>query len=150
MMRPFFLLLLCAALAGCAARDNGIRDASVPMQAVVGFQPELAAGLWTEVAAIGRPAGGQWLMVLGGGNDLNVTAPGITGKMTPLGPGRMALNGRELRVLWVDTAYRTLVLGDTEGTFVTVLNEDRALPDDRARVVREILGWNGYDVSLLR
>ena len=150
MMRRVSILILLALLAGCSTRESGIRDASVPMQAVVGFQPALAAGLWTEVAAIGRQPGGQWLMVLGGGNDLVVTAPGISADLTPLGPGRMALNGREIRVLWVDTAYRTLVMGDVEGSFVTVLNETPELPADRAVVVREILGWNGYDVSQLR
>ncbi|MBV7409334.1 lipocalin [Maritimibacter sp. DP1N21-5] len=149
-MKRLFILAFALVLASCASKPAGYRDASVPMQAVVGFQPELAARLWDEVAAIGRQPGGQWLMVLSGGAVLNVTAPGITGQMSPMGPGRLSLNGREVRVLWVDTAYRTLVLAAVDGTFATVLNDGPDLPADRAQVVREILDWNGFDLNQLR
>jgi apolipoprotein D and lipocalin family protein len=73
------------------------------------------------------------------------------------GPGRISLAaadpagiGAEWWVLWVDTDYRTLVVGTPSGSFGMILNRTGDLPADRMAAAREVLDWNGYDLSRMR
>lgn len=79
------------------------------------------------------------------------------GGLRPVGPGRIALEGGAVPglgepwwVLWVDTDYRTLVIGTPSGRFGFILNRDPVLPQDRLIAAREILEFNGYDLGQLR
>lgn len=74
-----------------------------------------------------------------------------TGPLTRTGPGRYAAPGLpgDLWLLWIDTDARTLVFGTPSGAYGFVLNRDSALPSDRARALRAIFDWNGYDPAAL-
>lgn len=69
------------------------------------------------------------------------------GKVQPVGPGRLAIAGQEWWVLWADGDYRTLVIGHPSGDFGFVLNRGGNISADRMTAAREILEWNGYDLS---
>jgi apolipoprotein D and lipocalin family protein len=51
-------------------------------------------------------------------------------------------------VLWADADYRTLVIGTPDGSFGFILNRG-GFPADRLKAAREILAWNGYDLTQL-
>jgi apolipoprotein D and lipocalin family protein len=74
------------------------------------------------------------------------------GAMRPTGPGRFEVPGQPgpWWVLWADADYRTLVIGTPSGQLGFILNRDGALPPDRLAAAREILDWNGYDLTRLR
>ena len=72
------------------------------------------------------------------------------GPLLPGKPGRFAVEGMaDWWVLWADADYRTLVISTPSGQFGLVLNRDAALPPDRLKAVRDILGFNGYRVAEL-
>ena len=73
------------------------------------------------------------------------------GLLTRTGPGRYAAPGLpgDLWLLWMDADARTLVFGTPSGNYGFVLNRGGVLPPDRARAVREIFDWNGYDPAAL-
>jgi len=52
-------------------------------------------------------------------------------------------------VLWVDEGYRTAVVGAPNGRSGWILNRDPQIPADRLAAAREILDFNGYDLSRL-
>jgi apolipoprotein D and lipocalin family protein len=61
--------------------------------------------------------------------------------------------GGEMRafwVLWVDEGFRTAVLGNPDGTFGWIVDRSTRGGADRIRAAREILDFNGYNVSQLR
>jgi apolipoprotein D and lipocalin family protein len=53
-------------------------------------------------------------------------------------------------VLWVDEGYRTAVVGAPNGRVGWILNRDPDIPEDRLIAAREVLDFNGYDVSQLQ
>lgn len=166
-MYRLIAVLLALALAGCAARapapQAGFRKAGAPIYSIAGFDPARLPGRWAEVASF-APAGTRCRP---GGVEITPGAAGLTasgrlcragaevtrqGALTPTGPGRLTLAGEAepLWVIWVDTDYRTLVIGTPSGRFGHILNRGGALAPDRMAAAREILDWNGYDVTQLR
>ncbi len=114
------------------------------------------AGRWQQVAGFGpegacKPGGveispgGQalWRLCLSGA-EVKGNAP-----MKPTGPGRFDVGGQEWWVLWADGDYRTLVIGTPSGRFGFILNRGR-ISSDRLVAAKEILDWNGYDLSRLQ
>jgi apolipoprotein D and lipocalin family protein len=74
---------------------------------------------------------------------------------TKLGKGRFNVempNGqnREFWVLWVDEGFRTAVLGNKQGDFGWIVDRSTKGGADRIKAAREILDFNGYDVSQLK
>ncbi len=74
---------------------------------------------------------------------------------TELGKGRYSVtmpNGqtREFWVLWVDEGFRTAVLGNKQGDFGWIIDRSTKGGADRIKAAKEILDFNGYNVSLLR
>ena len=57
---------------------------------------------------------------------------------------------RRLWVLWVDEGFRTAVIGNPEGTFAWIIDRSQKGGADRITAAREILDFNGYDVSQLK
>jgi apolipoprotein D and lipocalin family protein len=57
---------------------------------------------------------------------------------------------REFWVLWVDEGFRTAVLGNKQGDFGWIVDRSTTGGADRIKAAREILDFNGYNVSLLR
>lgn len=157
------LCLLAACAPAAPPASGSYRDSRTPIYSIAAFDPQRLPGRWIQAAAFGpetencRP----------GGLQVDRTAVGLTaamrlclsgaqvarsGALTPTGPGRLALAGEAEPwwVIWVDTDYRTLVIGTPSGRFGFILNRGGELPPDRLRAAREILEWNGYDLSRLR
>ncbi|MFN3824183.1 MAG: lipocalin family protein [Pseudorhodobacter sp.] len=85
---------------------------------------------------------------------LGGVARAISGRLTASGPGRFRPSGpgfagadADWWVIWVDTNYRSLVIGTPSGAFGFALDRGGALPPDRRAAAREILDWNGYDLT---
>lgn len=118
------------------------------------FDAARLPGRWQQVGAFGpeggcKPggvdikAGGKAAFRLClGGRDIRGA-----GQLQPVGPGRFAIAGQEWWVLWADGDYRTLVIGTPSGAFGFVLNRGGGISSDRLTAAREILEWNGYDLS---
>ncbi len=73
-----------------------------------------------------------------------------------VGPGRLEVRlgsvpfiAADYWVLWVDESYRTAVVGTPNGRAGWILNRDPEIPADRLAAAREILDFNGYDLSRL-
>jgi apolipoprotein D and lipocalin family protein len=111
-------------------------------------------GRWDQVAAFGpdgnckpggvdiKPSGKTSYRLCLGGRDIKGA-----GLLQLSGPGRLTIGGKEWFVLWVDTDYRTLVIGHPSGAFGFVLNRGGQISGDRMQAAREILQWNGYDMA---
>ncbi len=155
------LLLGCAGVTttGYRATDRNIYSTAVVDAArlegrwmqVADFAPPGAAGCSATGVRVEPGLALQADLCLGGRRT------GYRGAAEVTGPGRLRLTaadpagiGAEWWVLWVDADYRTLVVGTPDGRFGFVLNREAALPADRMRAAREILAWNGYDLSRMR
>jgi apolipoprotein D and lipocalin family protein len=169
---PACLVLL--ALAACArpAPQTGVLSFRAPGTAIYSnavTNPAALAGRWRQVAEFAAPgaapcaAGG--LTVTPDGAGLRIAADLClagqvarhSGPVEVTGPGRLRAGGAdpaglgvEWWVLWVDADLRTLVLGTPSGRYGMILNRDAVLPPDRAAAARDILAWNGYDLTRLR
>ena len=73
----------------------------------------------------------------------------LVGQVT--GAGRFKLDGRsrEYWVLWVDEGFRTAAIGTPDGAFGYIIDRKPSGGKDRYVAAREILDFNGYDVSKL-
>lgn len=153
-----FVWVIC--LASCAGPSSSNRDTSVAMQSIVAFDPAGSVGEWAVVSAFPEegcapkwltysPRNGQGLMV----EALCRQGP-QKGSAVVSGPGRLTMTlagkSQEIWVLWVDEGYRSMVLGTPSGRIGWVLNRTADMPADRMRAAREILDWNGYDLSKLQ
>jgi apolipoprotein D and lipocalin family protein len=165
-------------LAGCARGPDGepaivagYRDLSQPIASKALFEPARYVGLWHEVARFPVPfeagcAGvtAQYglredglLSVLNICRDASgVERSRIAGTAEPVGPGRFRVRfgavpfvEADYWVLWVDEGYRTAVVGTPSGRAGWILNRDPQIPADRLAAAREMLDFNGYDVSRL-
>lgn len=171
-LRPMIAALALLAVAACARlpqEQASFRRAGTPIWANAVTDPMTLTGRWTQVASFAtRPAVG----CRPGGAEFTRTAQGLyatvqlclnganavyRGPLAIPGPGRLRPAGRadapldrDWWVLWVDADLRTLVLGTPDGSFGVILNRDARLPEDRRIAARDILRWNGYDLSLLR
>lgn len=164
-MTRAFAFLLCFALAACG---TVYRDTSVGMTSMAIFDPARYAGTWYEVASFPTPfqsgcartraeygLAGDGLSVrnscLRDGNRV-----AIEGSATVVGPGRLKVRldgvpvAADYWVLWVDEGYRTAVVGVPSGRAGWILNRTPDIPADRLAAAREVLRFNGYDLSQLR
>ncbi len=162
---------LALALAACAVVAPSYRDTTVPMTSIADLDAARYAGRWYEIARFPvtfqegctattaeytlRPDGS--LGVVNTCRQGSPTGPvrRIEGQARPAGPGRFAVSFRGIPfegpywVLWVDEGYRTAVVGTPSGRAGWILNREPRIPPDRLRAAREILEWNGYDLSKL-
>ncbi|MCU0912268.1 MAG: lipocalin family protein [Rhodobacteraceae bacterium] len=167
-MHRVIALALALALPGCALVAPAYRDTSVPITSIAALDAARYAGRWYEVArypvafqsGCGAATADYTLLSDGSLGVVNAcpTASGerrIEGRAVPSGPGRFEVSFRGLPfkgpywVLWVDEGYRTAVVGVPSGRAGWILNRDPQIPPDRLRAAREILDWNGYDLSRL-
>jgi apolipoprotein D and lipocalin family protein len=167
-------LALLLALAGCARVPplaSAYRDTAVPITSIAALDPARYAGRWYEIARfpvvyeLGCTATTADYTLLTDGslgvvNTCREGAPDgperrIEGRAVPSGPGRFDVSFSGLPftgpywVLWVDEGYRTAVVGVPSGRAGWILNREPSIPPDRLRAAREILEWNGYDLSRL-
>ena len=133
-------------VAACAAPGPELRDPEAPFGATTRFDPAAFAGTWYEVARFRegpvarRDYGFADGRITGGGEVFTVAAP-----------GRMrAADGTETWVLWVDEGHRTAVLGRPDGAKTVILDRAEVPAADRLAAAREILAWDGYDMTQFR
>ena len=162
MYRLIALVLLLTACASTPppAAPAAFRTPKAPIYSNAVLDLPKLAGTWTQVASFG--AAGRCKP---GGAEIRQTARGLhaayrlcqsgqdrrgAGPLHAIGPGRFAAAGQTVAwwVLWADADYRTLVIGTPDGSFGFILNRGR-LPADRLKAAREILEWNGYDLTQL-
>ncbi|WP_108815339.1 lipocalin family protein [Loktanella sp. Alg231-35] len=172
-MRALALILL---LAGCATQDSGglfsvYRDLETPIASKAVFEPARYQGQWYEVARYPVPfeAGCVGVTAEYGLRDdgllsvLNICRNSdgsersrIAGTAEIVGPGRLTVRfpsvpfvAADYWVLWTDESYRTAVVGSPNGRSGWVLNRDPVIPPDRLQAARDVLEFNGYDLSRL-
>ncbi|MCC7320846.1 MAG: lipocalin family protein [Rubellimicrobium sp.] len=162
---------LLAGLAACAAPPApapGWRDPARPIASAALFDADRFAGTWHVVARYPRPAGAacadetlthapgamRWACTGADGAPLD----GWSGAAEPgRWPGRFTLGAGaqegpgivEVWVLWVDVDYRTAVIGTPDGSAGLILDRNPSIPPDRMVAAREMLDFNGYDLSHL-
>jgi apolipoprotein D and lipocalin family protein len=167
------LVSIALLLAGCTEKssvEGSFRSAGKGIYSNAVLQTDRLAGQWIQVADFAAPEaprcgrGGLGVSETSATDltiDVDLCLGGARKRFVGLanvsGPGRITLPGAdpagigaEWWVLWVDDGYRTLVIGTPSGNFGMILNREPALPADRLKAAREILEWNGYDLSRLR
>jgi apolipoprotein D and lipocalin family protein len=157
--------LPAALLLGACAVAPGYRDRDVAMTSVAALDVGRYAGRWYEVARFPAPlldgcgaAVAEYTAYTDRSLSVVNSCAGADrraeARALPAGPGRfeLRLDGETepYWVLWVDEGYRTAVVGMPSGRGAWILNRDPEIPADRLRAAREVLTWNGYDVSQLR
>ena len=160
-MKANRVALVLAVLAGCtpiAKTGASYRDLAAPITSVALFDPAQFAGHWEMVAAYDAQICA--LDVVAASADLiDLAERKCSGEVAHsvaqiTGPGRFspkdgANKAVEYWVMWIDQSYRTAVIGTVGGEFGMILNRDQDIPADRMQAAREILDWNGYDLSRL-
>jgi len=155
------LALGCIALVGCAPvpeAGEAFRDLAAPITSVALFEPAKFAGHWETIASY--DADSCALDVVATTSEMidlaeRKCAGGVAHSIAQItGPGRLtpkggAHKGQEYWVMWVDQTYRTAVIGTVTGEFGMILNRTADIPSDRLQAAREILDWNGYDLTRL-
>jgi len=151
-------------LVGCTdpAVVTGFRNPQTPIYSSAVLTADRMVGQWAQVADLAVTEGCRRGDVAIAARDGRLQIDGrlclagqavvVARPMVPTGPGRFAVSGMPdpWWVLWVDTDARTLLIGTPSGRFGFILNRGGALPADRLVAAREILDFNGYDVSRLR
>ncbi len=150
------LALAALALAACAPKpvvEVSYRDTSRQVYSIAGFDSARINGAWVEVAGFGAACHGG-TMQIGAATQYALCLPGGpkrgAGPMVAAIPGRFDLAGiGPFWVLWADVDNRTMVIGAPSGHIGMILNRDAKLPPDRLTAARDILKFNGYDVTKL-
>lgn len=153
------LLAACGQGAGPDAAGPSYRSAA-PIYSTAGFPIVRMVGTWRQVAGFGAaqpctqtPA----LQISAEAGQAVVRYDLCFGEQRRAGAGAMASAGAQGRyqlpdlpqpiwVLWMDEGNRSMVLGAPDGSFGMVLSKD-PIPADRLRAAREVLAWNGYDLT---
>jgi len=157
-------------VSGCGA-FTVYRDTDAPISSKAVFDVDRYMGLWYEVARFPVPfeAGCEGVTAEYALQDdgtvsvLNICRnpdgserSRITGTAVPVAPARLKVRfdgvpfvTGDYWVLWTDEDYRTAVVGAPNGRAGWVLNRSPQIRADRLQTARDILAFNGYDVSQL-
>lgn len=159
------ILVLTACSAPAPIGRTGYRDAGQTIASAALFDPARFAGVWQIVAAYGPEAGcgplaETWVAVSAAAYRITGARCGPHGARAfatdaaVTGPGRLVRQGRagreELWVLWVDADYRVAVIGTPSGSFARILARTPTLRPDLLQAARQVLDFNGYDISQLK
>lgn len=147
------------------------RDTDVQIASKALFEPEKYLGTWYEIARFPVPfeagcAGvtAEYGALPDGTISVFNTCRNLDGSVRStiagtaeiVGPGRLAVTfpsvpfgAADYWVLWTDESYRTAVVGAPDGRSGWILNRDPTIPEDRLTAARQVLDFNGYDVSRL-
>ena len=163
-MHRLILLAFAATLMACAPQtpvmSTAYRSPDAPIYSSATLDEARLIGRWVQVGAFGGQdctdgaaefSGAAGALSIAYRLCLSNSEPAASGPLTRIGPGRYTAPGLpgDLWLLWMDADARTLVFGTPSGAYGFVLNRDAALPADRARALREIFDWNGYDLAAL-
>lgn len=156
-------------LAACAATVGSYRDPSVTIASAAAFDPVRYAGRWYEIARFPVPfqegcsdTVAQYAPredgTIGVVNTclVNGTQRRIAGTARPSGPGRLEVSFDQVPflsapywVLWVAEDYGSAVVGVPSGRAGWILNREPVMSPDRFEAAKQVLDFNGYDVSRL-
>lgn len=147
------------------------RDLNVPIGSKAVFEPDRYLGTWYEIArypvlfergcvgvtaTYGMRDDGAISVTNTCRNPDGSVKSMIEGKAEIVGPGRLKVSfasvpfvAADYWVLWVDEGYRTAVVGAPNGKSGWILNRDPQIPADRLKAAREVLDFNGYDLTKL-
>ena len=148
------------------------RDTEAPISSKAVFDVEAYMGLWYEVARYPVPFEEGCVGVTaeyGLQDDGTVSVrnicrnadgsvkSAIDGTATVVGPGRLKVSfasvpfvAADYWVLWTDEDYQTAVVGAPNGRSGWILNRSPQIREDRLQTAKDILRFNGYDLSLLQ
>ncbi|MFO1142618.1 MAG: lipocalin family protein [Amaricoccus sp.] len=169
-MRLFPLLAASLALAGCVGPSY--RDTGVSIAAQRDFQPERYLGRWYEIArypvvfeegctattADYGPIDATTISVLNTCRKGTPDGPAetIAGKATVVAPGELKVKfasvpfvAADYWVLWVDSDYRTAVVGVPSGRAGWILARTPTIDPARRAEAEAVLARNGYDPARL-
>lgn len=146
-------VVLSLVLAGCAnvagvGRDPAlIRNPTVPIGAILRFDPAKFDGDWSVYAT----AGGDWALsdFTVAGRGTRWREPGRRARITSRAPGILKLTyaggaQRELWVIWTDPDHHTVALGSPEGGFGFIATRAGRFRADQVAAARQVLDFNGY------
>lgn len=164
------LATLCAGallITACAPPpDQGFRDQSVSITATTRFTPKNFDGVWYVVA--GYPteffpacvdqrwqaetagAASRLVVFCGGAAAFDVPLTVNPRGVLQLQSSDLDTSARALWVMWMDEDAQTAVIGTPSGEMGWVLNRSRGLRKDRLAAAREIMAFNGYDISRMQ
>ena len=163
MTAPLFAFIcLTAALASCAPRISAPSLAAQPqMYSTASLPAARLIGTWRQIAGRGAQAcAPQPLIEFATDSqgkmqvryDLcqqgaRIAGSGALGSVAGL-DGRYVLPNlpQPLWVLWIDENNRTMAIGTPDRSFGMIVSKDIPSPD-RLRAARDILAWNGYDLT---
>ncbi len=151
----FSLALL--ALGGCAAlhppgdKAAGYRDQTAIIGGTTRFDLGRFTGDWVTRACLGPCAPTVSFTQSLTGAVIETDARGSRAYL-PDGPGilRASEGDGVLVVMWVDEGFRTAAIGTASGTRAAIIDRGPKGGGDRVAAAREILDFNGWDVSQLR
>lgn len=167
MIRALAVLLSLAACApGPQFVPDGYRDQGVPITSSTRFEAARFAGDWRVIESFEQTPREVTISRL----SFTLTRDGVAYRAAaPVSPlaadaerheapvytlgqfGRMSRAGADpIWVVWVDEDHRTAVLGTPSGRFGMIINRTGSLRSDRLKAAREILAFNGYDLSKIR
>lgn len=160
-------LLLSACTVDEAGAPSGFRDPAVTIASSSRFDPARFVGEWTVVADYTPESHCAPKLRFDPGPTPDtltyhycterIDLPRLNLAYDPGGTvwqveehGRLAPDeGPQMWVLWVAEDYGTAVLGTPSGSFGRILNRGAQIRPDRLEAAREVLAFNGYDLSRL-
>ena len=155
-LRRAAALLLAVGLAACAAPvpqeiTLPLRNPTAPLGGTSRFDAARFAGDWQTVACLGTCAATVRYLMATEGVFLR-RAEGVDTPYLIPAPGVLRQMGgtQTLVVMWVDEGFRTAAVGDADGRWAAILDRSRTPGADRVKAAREILDFNGWDVSKLK
>lgn len=130
--------------------EIGLRNPTTPLGGTSRFDVSRFAGEWRTLQCLGTCDSTVQYVEATDGVLLRRADDDKTPFLVP-SPGVLReMGGAEtLVVMWVDEGFRTAVVGDAEGRWAAVIDRG-AGSADRLAAAREILDFNGWDVSQLR
>jgi apolipoprotein D and lipocalin family protein len=160
--------IVFVALAACTVANSnyGLRDASAPISSTTRLDSSRLTGDWYEILYGYVSSDGPryvysripFIIERVAPEKLNVSYPNATevddfewnggdlGRFDAVSQNRR----RNVWVLWIDEDHQTVVLGNPQGSFAQILNRTPTLRADRLQAAKDILEFNGYDLSQLK
>lgn len=147
----FFALMLvlsaCATRAPQTADPSLIRNPTVPIGAILRFDPVKFDGNWVVYSS----AGGAWDLVgfTVSGGSTRWAEQGGTATLTRRATGILQMTyadgaQRDLWVLWTDPDHHTVAIGNPEGDFGFIATREGRFRTDQVRAAAQVLDFNGY------
>lgn len=147
-------------LAPLPAQSASLRAQSQPIYSTAALPAARLIGTWGQVAGFGadRPCvPAPRLTFVRNASGVQVVYDLCLGAQRVAGQGMLASAGAQGRyllpefsapiwVLWIDEGNRTMALGTPDGSFGMIVAKSPP-PPDHIRAAREILAWNGYDLT---